>query len=174
MPRPSACLAPLAAILLLAGCAPRDDEFPPACPALSLVPDADRIVRFAGAGRDAADIVYEADITNVPARCERDGATAVRATLHVEADLRGGLAARSDTAAVPYFVALTEGGKVLQEQDFQLGAELRASGTATKVRGEDVELLLPVTAAKSAAAYRIHVGFRLSPEELAFNRAHAR
>jgi hypothetical protein len=33
-------------------------------------------------------------------------------------------------------------------------------------------LLLPVSQAKSAATYRIFVGFRLSPAELAFNRAH--
>ena len=38
------------------------------------------------------------------------------------------------------------------------------------VSGQDVTMNFPVTPQKSAAAYKIYVGFRLTPEELAFNR----
>lgn len=169
-------LLPLLA-LLPAACAASGNQFPPACPALSLLRDADRVTHFAGSGRDAVDMVLHAKIAAVPAHCERDGASRVRATINVEADVtRGpaGLAAARDPAAAQatYTVALLDGERVVQQQDFTLQASFADNADAATATGEAIELVMPVTPEKTAAAYHIYVGFRLTPDELAYNRAH--
>ena len=42
-----------------------------------------------------------------------------------------------------------------------------------RASGDPIDLVLPVTPKKSAAAYQIYVGFRLTPEQLAYNRHRA-
>lgn len=164
----------LAATGLLAGCGtPRDNEFPPACPGFALIRDASRLTRFAGAGRDATDMTLHAEITAVPAKCQTADSTHVRATLSVTADMTRGHAAPPDAAAtVTYFIAVTEGERVAQEQDFAFVVRFPPNRDRLTIAGDEIELLLPVSKSKSAAAYRLHVGFRLTPEELAFNRGH--
>lgn len=177
---PSPCRARsivLAPCLLLAGlaagCVPPEDKFPPVCPMLSLAPNAGQLTRFAGAGRDASDLVLRARITAVPAKCaDGDDRGHVRATLHVEAELTRGIAARGEAPRPGYFVAVTEAGRVLQKQDFVLPAKFPANGDYANVIGDDIELVLPVAKGSNAAVYHIYVGFQMSPEELAYNRAH--
>ena len=123
----SRCLLPLLA-LTIAACSetPDDAKFAPACPALSLLQDADNLTRFSGNGHDITEMRVAARITAVPAKCMRADATHVRAVLSVDADVLRGPAAGRDAFNVRYFVAVTEGGHVLQEQDFALPAQFRA------------------------------------------------
>jgi hypothetical protein len=166
------------AALALAGlvsvsCGPKDTEFPPACPHLALLADAGDLARFDGHGLDVTDLVTRARITAVPAQCEPGDPGTVRATLHVEAEITRGPASPAAPPPIAYFIALMEGDKVLREQDFALAPAFASNVDHAVVHGDDIELLLPVSKTKSAAAYRIFVGFRLTPEELAFNRAHS-
>ncbi len=167
----------LLALLLastLAACGPKDDEFAPACPGLALVPDAGDLVRFNGQGQDVTNLVLQARIDAVPAACEPGDKGFVRATLHVVANVTQGVAGAGDPAPIGYFVALMRGDRVLEEQDFSLTPSFPPNVNRTSVRGDDIELLLPVTKKRSAAVYRIFVGFRLSRAELAYNQAHPR
>jgi hypothetical protein len=174
-PARAAAWAALALLGLLAACSSPDDKFPPACPSLALVPDAADLSRFDGSGLDVTDLIVRARITAVPAKCEPgDKRGIVRATLHVDADFTRGPGAHAGALSVNYFVALMEGARVLREQDFAFTPSFAANVGRASVHGEDIELLLPVSKTKSAASYRVFVGFRLSPEELAYNRAHAR
>jgi hypothetical protein len=158
--------------LLLAGCGSSVDKFPPACPSLSLLPDAADLTRFTGSGRDVTDVVMQARIASVPAKCETAAPDKVRATVSVNADMVRGPAATAASLQADYFVAVTEAGQVLQEHDFALSAAFPSNVNRVAAKGQDIELVLPVTKTKSAAAYQIFVGFRLSPEELAYNRSH--
>jgi hypothetical protein len=172
-PRPAIA----AAALLLAGCQAPGTQFAPACPQLSLLQDAGDLTRFAGppgAPRDARSLAYAARITAVPAHCANAGPGEVRATLHVVAQLRRGPAASGSTVRVPYFVALTEGEQVLGEQDFALAVTFQNNVDRASANGEDIQVTLPVSKTKTAAAYHIYVGFRLTPDELAYNRQAAR
>ncbi len=168
--------AAMAALLpLLAACGGGGEEakFAPACPQLSLLRDAADITRFAGAPgapHDASTLMLAARITAVPATCGSGGPGQVRARLQLDALLRRGPATHGDTVAVPYFVAVTENGNVLSEEDHLLTATFRSNVDEIRAHAAPVELLLPVTKTKSAAAYHLYVGFRLTPDELAYNR----
>lgn len=167
-------LVPLALTALLGACGPQNDQFPPPCPGLALVPDAGDVTRFNGHGLDVTNLVVQGRITAVPAVCKNgDTRTTVVATLHVDADFSRGPAA-TEPPKIGYFIALMEADKVLREQDFAFTPSFGTNVNQTSVRGEDIEVVLPVTKTKSAAAYRVFVGFRLSPTEYAYNRTHAK
>ncbi len=168
---PSSLLLALAAPGLLAGCGAPGPQFAPACPSLALLRDAGDLSRYDGSGRDLRDLTLQARIAGVPATCtwakER---TQVHATVQVNFDLTRGPAAKGRRFDVPYFVAVTEGDHILDEQDYTLGAAFPPNVDHAPFSGQKVDLLLPISRDKSAAAYQIYVGFRLSPDELAANR----
>lgn len=166
---------PGATLLLAAlagGCSsgPDPSKFAPACPQLALLRDAADLTRFASATPDPATLVLSARIAAVPAHCMAAGPNKVKATLHVVADVLRGPAAKGDSLRIPYFVALMDGETVLNEQDFALTANFHANADRARVSDLDIDLTMPVTKARSAAAYQIYVGFRLTPAELAYNR----
>ena len=53
---------------------------------------------------------------------------------------------------------------------FGLTAEFPPNADRVSLTGDEVELRLPVRPNKTAAAYRIQVGFQLTPVELEVNR----
>ncbi len=174
-PRPAipSALALLALVAgTLGGCGP-NEQFAPACPKLVLLPDAADITRFAPTGHDITDLVLSGRVTAVPASCKWDGRTKVAAELSVTADLTRGPAAKTRTASVRYFVTVLQGDRILDQQDEVLSTVFPNNIDRVSVSGEPIELSLPVTPQRSAAAYQIVVGLRLTPEELAYNRRHS-
>jgi len=165
-------LCPLSVLvpLILVGC-DEGPKYPPPCPALTLLPDAGDVTTYVGAGRDLTDLQLQARIAGVPARCVRGDPGTVVATLQVQFGLTRGPANPSRAAELGYFVAVKDGGRIVDERDFTLRAVFPANIDDVKAGGEEVTLNLPVTAARTAAAYTIFVGFRLTPEQLRANRA---
>jgi hypothetical protein len=154
----------------LAGCGDSSEKFPPACPSLAILRDAADLTRYAGASRDLTAMVLEAKISAVPARCERGKPGKVKATLQVEFDVTRGPAATGRQATIPYFLGVTEGGRVLDEQDYVLAVNFPPNVDRVHVTGDEITLQIPVSREKSAAAYSLYVGFRLTPAELSVNR----
>ena len=91
-------------------------------------------------------------------------------TVSVGMDLTRGPASPSRTATVAYFIAVTDGDRVLDKRVFPLRADFPANTDRVRLSGEDVDLRLPVTDKKTAAAYQVTVGFQLTPDELEVNR----
>lgn len=173
MPRLPPTLALLAPALLgLASCGPPDpDRFAPPCPQPSIPRDFSDLHRYRGAGRDLTDSVLEGRISGVNGSCARDGARIVAVTVSVALELTRGPAATGRTADVAYFVAVSEGeGRILDKQTFRLRAEFAPNADRVRLAGDEVELRLPVTPERTAAAYRVSVGFELAPAELEVNR----
>jgi len=162
---------PLAAVALLGGC-DNPEKFAPPCPSLAFLRDAADLTRFVSTGRDITDMVLTARLTAVPASCQRDAEdpSKVIASLRVSATIMRGPAAKERTADLVYFVAVTENDKVLNERSFPLRVTFPPNSDRVNVTDDEVDLRLPVSRNKSAAAYRIYVGFRLTPDELAYNR----
>ena len=158
------------AAVLLAGCATPEDAFAPPCPAPSIPRDFNDLHRFRGQGRDITDQVLTGRITGIKGACKRDGDTVVVANISVGLELIRGPALKGRTADVAYFVAVSEGDTILDKQVFKLQAEFAENTERLRLAGDDVELRLPVTAKKPASAYRISVGFEVTPAELEFNR----
>ena len=162
----------LAALLSLSGCGLLDttQKFPPICPSLSLLDDASDVTRFRGDGRDITDIVYDGRITAVPAQCTRVSPTIIKTTLQVKASLTRGAAATGRTASIGYLVTVTEDAKILDQQDYTLAAAFAPNVDRVDLTGQEITLLFPVSAQKTAAAYKVFISFRLTPDELAANR----
>jgi hypothetical protein len=162
---------PATVLLSIAGC-DNPEKFAPACPSLAFLRDAADLTRFAPSGQDVTDMELRARLTAVPASCQRDADDPgkVVASLHVSAEVTRGPAAKTRDADLTYFVAVTEQQKVLNEQNFPLHVSFPPNTDQVKVTDDEVDLRLPVTANRSAAVYKIYVAFRLTPEELAYNR----
>jgi hypothetical protein len=170
-PRAIPILAALALVAATAGCA-RSDAFAPACPQLSLLKDGADLSRFNGNGRDITDLVVNARIDAVPAAChnaDRRG-TKVEATMKVGISAARGPAMRGRTTEIPYFVAVTEDGRVLDRQGYTAAVEFPPNTDRVEVTSPEITMLFPVSPDKSAAAYRIWVSLQLTPEEMAYNR----
>lgn len=160
--------------LALAGCGGgTEDAFAPACPGAAIVRDAADLSRFRGGAHDLVDTVLAGRITGINGNCKRDGADTVVTTVQVGIELTRGPAAPGREARVAYFVAVLDGERILDKQAFPLRAEFPANTDRLRLAGDDVELRLPVRPDKTAAAYRIQVGFQLTPEELEYNRQRA-
>jgi len=162
------------AILLatsLGGCDDSGPAFAPACPQLTLLRDAADLTRFRPGGRDLTDMMADARISAVPASCSYATPQTVTARMSVTVQVSRGPAAQGRTVSVPYFIAVTEGDQVRDEQDYTLNTSFPANVDSVTANGQEITLRLPITADKSAAAYKIYVGFRLNPDELAYNRA---
>lgn len=161
----------LMALLGLSACGGgTDDAFAPPCPAPSIPRDFNDLHRFRGAGRDLVDSVLEGRITGVSGSCTRDGRDTTVVTVAVSMELIRGPAATSRTANVAYFVAVSQGEAILDKRVFRLNAEFPSNTDRVRLSGDEVELRLPVTATKTAAAYRVTVGFEVTPLELEANR----
>lgn len=159
------------ALLPLAGCGGGpEDRFAPPCPTPSIPRDFGDVRRSRAGGLDITDAVLEGRIIAVNGSCTRDSATIIKANVSVSMDLRRGPAATGRSTDVSYFVAVSEGERILDKRVYTLRAEFPGNTDRLRITGEELELRLPITAQKSAAAYRISVGFQLTPDELAANR----
>jgi len=176
MPIRASALARYAALALplltLAGCAGDGEQYAPPCPKLALLPEASDVATYAGTGRDLTDLVFQARIVGVPARCARGDPGIVAATLRVGFDLTRGPADKSREIDLPYFVGVAEGSHILDEHDYVLHAIFPPNVDERRADSDEISLNLPVSKDKNASAYSIYVGFRLSPEQLQQNRAH--
>ncbi len=164
-----------APLLALPGCGGTSGEqFAPPCPVASIPRDFGDLHRFRGNGRDLTDSVLEGRITGLDGSCTRDGPTTTVATVSVGIELTRGPAAPGRTTDVSYFVAVSEGEQIIDKRVYTLHAEFPANTDRLRLAGDQVELRLPVTPEKTAAAYRVSVGFQLTPAELEVNRSRAR
>ena len=162
------------AVLALPGCTGSDDpnRFAPACPGPAILPDAADVPRTDGRGRDVTDTIVDGRITGLKGSCrDSEDRKALDATLQVGIDIGRGPAATGRTETVPYFVAVSRDGRILDKQVLTLDVAFPANIDRVHVEGETVSFRFPLPRGVTGASYRIVVGFQLTPEQLAANRA---
>ena len=145
-------LLPLVALLpVLAGCGPERNAFAPACP----TPLQARVVRIDGSCVDG------------------DKRGTVASTLSITLEATRGPAMTGKSIDLPLFMAVADGESIRDKRSY--AARITFDGTLDRVSVSTppIDLQLPVTATKSAAAYSVIAGFQLSPEEVAANRYRA-
>ena len=144
--------------------------FAPACPSSGILKDGADFTRFRGNGTDLTDMVIDGRITGLAGKCALDDDTHLRTTISINMDVTRGPASPSRNAVLTYFVSVLKGTTILDKQDFALGVQFQENSDRVQVTTDPVELVLPVDPKTSGAAYRVLVGYQLTPQELAFNR----
>jgi hypothetical protein len=141
------------------------------CPGATILKEASRIVAFRpGAGRDITDIRYEARLPRILIACayEKD---MVEVTTTVSIVAARGPAADTRNAPIRYFVAILDAkDRVVAKREFEtvLQFPVNIDRGATS---EDLVQRIPLAPGAKGTDYIIAVGFQLTREELAYNRA---
>ncbi len=170
---------PLLAALLLAGCSSRlgqSLESTPnsgPCPAGGSIYDAARVVTFGPGGQeDFSNVAFTGEIIDVRLYCRYTGATPLLAEVEIDFAFGKGPAASGSAYDYPYFVAVTRrNGKVLAKERFTVTGEFQrglvdgATETITRIEVPRLDESI------SGVNFEILVGFELTDEQLAYNRA---
>ncbi len=165
---------------VLAGCrggAPTA-TFPPTCPRTGILADAADLTRYdstrgpggSSGGRDLTDMVIDGRITGVSGTCTREDRRHLEVTVAVAMQLTRGPAARGAREEVPFFVAVSEGGTMLDKQVYRVEPQFAANADTLRLTSDPVRLVLPTDPEKRGSAYDVVVGFEVTPDELALNR----
>jgi hypothetical protein len=144
-----------------------------ACPHAIIMPELQVVAKFGpGPGRQDTDAIYGARMIAANATCSADkktGGLIVASKLGVTAirlkdDVRKG--------QVTYFEAvINRKQEILNERDFVIDLEWPRSQRDLTVTDE-LETFVPLAKGASGDDYAILFGFRLTPEELEYNREH--
>jgi hypothetical protein len=165
-------------VTLLAGCGLKRDEFPPTCPRADLVWEAADIARYrqgvAAGTEDVRDLVLSGRIAAIRAKCQQgDNVGQLSADVSVEIQFNRGPAMQGREAVVPFFVAVTEGDRILDKHLYQVRVVFQTNTDQMLWGSDPIHMVFPVSATKSGAAYTILASFQLTPEELEATRRHA-
>ncbi len=160
--------AALALLVLLSACGGGSGPRLP-CPRLFTVSDAERQTKFVGDGRDLTDVEFEAAIRDPVLACRYDD-DAVESLLTLNLLVVRGPADDDRMVRVNYFVAIsTRDKQILAREEFGIDIEFEGNQSRVLVI-EEVEPRIPLRPGETGVDYQIYLGFRLSPEELAYNR----
>jgi hypothetical protein len=167
----------IAALLsLLGSCGPARNQFAPACPRPAFLADAADLVIYrqssapAGA-RDLTDLVLQGRIAGVYGNChEGDRKNQLATAVNVGVELIRGPAMQARETDVPVFIAVTEGDTILDKRVYQMHVVFPSNVDRVTLGTGDVDVVLPVSATKSGAAYTILAGFQLTQDQLMQNR----
>lgn len=143
-----------------------------ACPQAVLVGDAAQLTRFQGSGRDLTDVDFEAAIQPPAIACTfDDDEFAVVGELQLRILASRGPADDDRTARFEYFVAVATavGRRVIAREEFGLSVPFEGNRTRVVVL-EELSPRIPIRPDETGAEYRVYVGFKLTPEELDYNR----
>ena len=174
-------ILPILTLALVAGCSSTKElaesldtrQNAGACPPVGSVYDAARVVEFDEGSEDLySDIRYTGEITDVRSFCRYTGDNPLTAELEVDFAFGKGPAADADKHDFGYWVAVTRrNGKVLAKEFYTVSADFRNSeldGTTQKIE----KITIPRADETIAGSnFEILVGFDVTEEELAFNRA---
>lgn len=166
-------MLPLAGALALAACTgPKPTQFAPSCPNVKIRADAADITRYRpnAPGRDLTDLVLDGRITGFRGGCEREDRNTVKTVVDIDMVLARGPATQGRVLAAPFFIAVVDGGRILDKQVYPIRVELGENQDQARVSSGEIVMMVPVSRDKSAATYDILIGFQLTPDELETNR----
>ena len=155
--------------VLLAACT-ATDEAPPVCPPAIVIKDAERLVKFEGAGRDLTDVLFELDINEARLVCEYDD-DVIESAVGIRFIAARGPKDQERLASFRYFVAVaTSDRQILAREEFDLTIPFEGNRTRV-VALEEVFPNIPLRPGTDGEDYLVYIGIQLTPEELKYNRA---
>ncbi|HEY4251554.1 MAG TPA: hypothetical protein VGM87_10150 [Roseomonas sp.] len=144
------------------------------CPRITLLREgADLTVFREGAGQDLSVMEYDARLTGFDARCDytnrrRDIAVEIVPRFEVER----GPVGRGSSADLHWFVAVSDAQdtRVIDRAEYDTRAIFQTNVSRGALAGERVRLTVPNSDGRNAAEFNVRISFRLTPEQLAYNR----
>ena len=152
----------------------------PSCPKIQLLKGTDIITAYSsGTGRDVTDISYEAEINGFEGSCEYIGKKGIYSkvvlTVKVNFKITRGSAARGRSLGLTYFVAIPEFyPQPSGQQTFIVNAKFPENRNTVQIVDKEVEILIPLKGTRKGPNTEIYIGFKLTPQQLKFNRQHSR
>jgi hypothetical protein len=144
---------------------------PVTCPEVARVPDAARLTRFVPGGHDLTDVTFEAAVGKIGGNCSQDDSS-IDVQLTVEFVASRGPADKTRKAPFNYFVAIVDHNEnILAREQFDTGIEFPGNQTRNAIT-EELEQNIPIRKGQQGDQFRVFIGFVLTPEEVAYNRAH--
>ena len=166
--------AAVASALLAAGCSSLGSSDSVRCPPTTIMPDLQAVAKFgSGPSRQESNLAYGARMLATTSSCEldkkRNGIT-VNTKLGVIA-LRNSIDVKK--GQVTYLIAVVDrNAQILTERDFVIDLDFPSTQRRLEIT-EEHTTFIPLAKGRASDDYGIVFGFRLTPEELEYNRAHA-
>lgn len=135
------------------------------CPQVAVLQQASRIVRTAGDTNDIAARTLDARITGVAGKCVARGDQQERVVFRVGFTATKGTAARHDSYTLPYFVAITEGDRIIDKGVYPVRFDFRNGATQAVATTKPIRLDFP--RAGRSANQQVLVGFQMTKAERA-------
>ena len=163
--------APPAALLVmllpaLVECGPSRNEFPPACPGTAILGNAADLNAYRpdSPGRDLTDLVLHARVVGIQGSCtEGDRSNQLAVTVSVVVELTRGPAMQGRETDVPILVAVVDGDNILGKYVSLMHASFPSNVDRVTLTPGETNIVLPMTGARSGAAYTIVAGFQRTP-----------
>ncbi|MEA2783276.1 MAG: hypothetical protein QOK29_4820 [Rhodospirillaceae bacterium] len=141
------------------------------CPTVTRIGDATRLTRFVPGGRDLTDVAFEARIGGISGNCSGNEKR-IQVQMNAQFIASRGPADKGRKAPFDYFVAITDNNEnVLVRQEFNTIIPFPGNQTRSGVE-EQLDQTIPIVKGQQGSDFHIFIGFVLTPEEIAYNRAH--
>lgn len=143
------------------------------CPLMGVLYDSARVVKFATPGQEAsANVAWTGEMRGVRGLCRYVGADPIKMDLRIDMAFGRGPAAEGTRHTYRYWVAVTRTNLApISKQYFEVPVNF---GANERLAGSEyiAEITIPrANDTVSGANFEVLVGFDVTPEELAFNRA---
>jgi hypothetical protein len=144
------------------------------CPLMGVLYDSSRIVKFVGDGSERfANVAYTGEIRGVRGLCRYTGADPIVMNLELDMAFGKGPQAAGNAHVYRYWVAVTRKDSApIEKQYFDVNVNFPRG--EDRVAGPEVieRIVIPRANEKTSGAnFEVLVGFDLTDEQLAFNRA---
>lgn len=137
------------------------------CPAVSVVSNVGSITRFAGAGRNAKDVAFNASITGIHIDCEQGERVDMEISFAIVA--QRGPAMTGDSATLPYFLILMrDNHRITVKKIYETTIRFKGGADRAAVR-ETIVQRFEDSAPARRYDYELLVGFQLTPDEVIYN-----
>jgi len=143
------------------------------CPYVKVLYDAARQVNFKDNRESAAAVTYTGEIEGINADCAYKDSDPIKVSMNILFSLGRGPQGGAATNTYRYWVAVTERNKqVLAKEYFELPVNFTDAHDRVQVSQDVASLVIPrASSAVSGSNFEILVGFDVTPEQAAFNRA---
>ena len=142
------------------------------CPEITKVGDAVKLTRFSPGGHDLTDVLFEAAVGAVGGSCSSGDNGSVNVALNVQFTASRGPADKTRKALFTYFVAIVDKSEnILAREQFDTGVAFPGNQTRNTAV-EELEENIPLQKGQQGNQFRVFIGFVLTPDEVAYNRAH--